>query len=55
MDGRSPVEPLLNALASELGANVQTIARVRQRLGAIGIQFIINGLKPVVIEIMKSV
>jgi len=34
-DGAAPVEPLLNALSGEIGANAQTIARVRQRLGVV--------------------
>ena len=34
-DGDSPLDPLVNSLAAELGANGETIARVRQRLGVI--------------------
>jgi ATP-dependent helicase/nuclease subunit A len=34
-DGSSPVDPLVDALAGELGANAPTIARVRQRLATI--------------------
>jgi len=34
-DGDSPIEPIINSLASELGANTETIARVRQRLGVV--------------------
>jgi ATP-dependent helicase/nuclease subunit A len=35
-DGKSPIDPLVTALAAELGANAQTIARVRQRLAVLG-------------------
>jgi ATP-dependent helicase/nuclease subunit A len=34
-DGKSPVDPLVTALAAELGANAPTIARVRQRLASL--------------------
>jgi ATP-dependent exoDNAse (exonuclease V) beta subunit len=34
-DGKSPIDPLVTALAAELGTNAQTIARVRQRLAAL--------------------
>jgi ATP-dependent helicase/nuclease subunit A len=34
-DGAAPLDPLVNALAGELGANAQTVARVRQRLGTV--------------------
>src|SRR5205085_8180331 len=34
-DGDSPLDPLVNSLAAELGANGETIARVRQRLGVV--------------------